>query len=60
MDPLTGLGCLVVYGIMRLFGGAPKYVDSQAARNCRRLRNNALKDVGGLKEVKLIKKKCFK
>ena len=60
MDPFTGLGCLIIYVVWSLFKGRPNYVDSESARNFRKLRNNALKDVSGLKEVKEIKKRCFK
>lgn len=60
MDPVTGLGCLVVYVLSRLFGGKPTYVDSDAAKNFRRVRNSYTKDISGLKEVKEIKKRCFK
>lgn len=60
MDPFTGLGCLIIYVVYSLFKGRPNYVDSESARNFRKLRNNALKDVSGLKEVKEIKKRCFK
>jgi hypothetical protein len=60
MDPVTGLGCLLVYGLLRLFGGKPKYVDTSAARNFRRIRNSYTRDISGLKEVKAIKKRCFK
>ena len=60
MDPFTGLGCLIIYVVWSLFKGRPNYVDSESARNFRKLRNGALKDVSGLKEVKAIKKRCFK
>jgi hypothetical protein len=60
MDLFTGLGCLVIYGLYRLLGGKPNYVDSDAAKNFRRVRNSYTKDISGLKEVKAIKRRCFK
>ncbi len=60
MDPLFGLGCLIIYVVGRFLGGGPKYVNSDTAKNFRKMRNDALGDVGGLKEVKKIKRNCFK
>jgi hypothetical protein len=47
MNPLTGLGCLIINAIHSLFKGRPHYVDNQSARNFRKQRNDALKDVIG-------------
>lgn len=60
MDLFTGLGCLIIYGLYRIFNGRSNYVDSDAARNFRKVRNRYMKDISGLKEVKDIKKRCFK
>jgi hypothetical protein len=59
MDPLTDLGCLIIYAIYSLFKGKPNYIDSPWARNFRKLRSEALKNVSGLREVKAIKIKMF-
>jgi hypothetical protein len=60
MDPITGLGCLAIYVISRLFKGKETHVDSNAARSFRKVRNSHTKDISGLREVKAIKRRCFK
>lgn len=58
---MFGLECLILYIIMSFCKGStrPNYVNSGAAQNFRKVRNDSLKDVSGLKEVKKVKGRCF-